>query len=611
MASEDWLDPEFGTSGLSGFDSGRKAKLAASPGLASGLDMLEMTKDLVSEMYESKRPDDGVNGNLFGTVVHFEERSLDSIKDPIIDELYKLTDDIGKIEDVLVVYVAPGGGSCSMLPRPKSADDKASIYRFPRFYSLTSETSGPIIGRPCEVSYLDLDTLSFGLFHGMLDSSPQPQQEDFLYRKGADRQEARNAFNSGNRSKLVKNMTLFDRAIDTAGLIGKSYHESVLDTRKRPFGESGGGRIKNNVELNKKRDGVTLAKSYSFAGKARTLEKNTYRAYVAMVRQATKDGISSPLLQIRSAYRSVSRQKRIWEKALRDPKNIKGAEELGIPLKSYARKYVAPPGRSRHHSGRAIDLNLGYPISKSYISKMKATDAFAWLLENAEFYGFYNYKAEPWHWEFNPDSRLTRLSDKERLAQKESLEESLEKLSQREKLPDTSVPRKKVYKPYAAETYALFEEAAFIAGVDPAWARSDALHKILQLESGGRVGIPNYTFGRGNAGKLFGTDIKNRPENWSKVHDEIKKGFYRDERGKRKYVGQVGVSSATGLGQLTGASAEIFYPSGIQGIGDPLEEAVGMLRYIAQRRGSPEEALKFGMNDGFNKGRQKGEWSGY
>ena len=172
------------------------------------------------------------------------------------------------------------------------------------------------------------------------------------------------------------------------------------------------------MELNKKRDGVAISKQYSFQGRARTMEKNAYRAYIGMVTDATRAGISSPLLQIRSAYRSVSRQKRIWEKALRDPKNIKGAEELGIPLKSYARKYVAPPGRSRHHSGRAIDLNLGYRISKSYISKMKATDAFAWLLENAEFYGFYNYKAEPWHWEFNPDARIARLpsvTDRERV----------------------------------------------------------------------------------------------------------------------------------------------------------------------------------------------------
>ena len=40
---------------------------------------------------------------------------------------------------------------------------------------------------------------------------------------------------------------------------------------------------------------------------------------------------------------------------------------------------------------------------------MKATPAFTWLLENAEFYGFYNYKREPWHWEFNPDARIQRV----------------------------------------------------------------------------------------------------------------------------------------------------------------------------------------------------------
>ena len=47
MASENWLDPEWGTSGLSGFNSSRTSKIATSPGLANGLDMMEMTKELV------------------------------------------------------------------------------------------------------------------------------------------------------------------------------------------------------------------------------------------------------------------------------------------------------------------------------------------------------------------------------------------------------------------------------------------------------------------------------------------------------------------------------------------------------------------------------------
>ena len=625
MASENWLDPEWGTvSGLSGFASSRAAKLASSPGLARGLDMMEMTKDLVQEAYEAKRPDDGISGSRIAIIIGVETLPFDMIKDPVMKDLFETSDPTTIKEGITVVYAAPAGGSCSMLPKLIDPNDKASMYRFPRFYTFETVGSGEA-GSPCEVSYLDEDTLSFGLFHKVSTNGiPIPTTEQ--YRDSSERQEARKAFNNtAQRSKLVSNVrtdSVFGFVSDSLDLANKSYHTSVLQSKNNPFGENGGGRIKNNVELNKKRDGVTTG-LYSFGGRRRTIEKNTYNAYVAMVAQATKDGINSPLLQIRSAYRSVSHQTKLWERALRDPKNIQGAEELGIPLKSYARKYVAPPGRSRHHSGRALDFHLGYPISKSYISKMKATTAFAWLLQNAEFYGFYNYEAEPWHWEFNPDARIGRFIDRQ--AQKKSLEElaqaqekSLEKLAQVE--ARSGVERsQKVYKPYAPETYALFEEAAFIAGVDPSWAQSRELHEILRYESGGQVGIPNYTFGRGKAGERFGRDIKARPEDWSEVHNEIKRCFARDERGKKVldergrpiYVGQVGRSSATGLGQLTGVNAEIFYPSGLQGIGDPLEEAVGMLKYIAKRRGSPKAALRFGLNDGFNKGVPIGDWGGY
>ena len=410
MASENWLDPEWGTSGLSGFNSSRISKIATSPGLANGLDMMEMTKELVQEMYEAKRPDDGISGTRVGIVIHSEVRGLDTIKDPVMSEIAITTDEITKITGVLVVYVAPAGGSCSMLPRPSGPNDKASIYRFPRFYSISGELESPIVGRPCEVSYLDEDTLSFGLYHGMIDSAPQSQAEDFLYRNESSRQVAQKAF--GSRSKLVKDLTLFDRATSVASLAGKSYHTSVLASTNFPFGETGGGRITNNVELNYRRDGAATLASEGWKGRIHKVEKNTYLAYKAMVEQATKDGIAAPLLQIRSGYRSVSLQRKLWKDGLKDPKTRKRARDLGISLEAALRKFVAPPGSSRHHSGRALDFHLGFPCNSSNVSKMKATPVYVWLLDNAEFYGFYNYKAEPWHWEFNPDARTARIAKK-------------------------------------------------------------------------------------------------------------------------------------------------------------------------------------------------------
>ena len=418
MANENWLDPEFGiVNGLSGFNSGKPVKLASSPDLAQGLDMLEMVKEMTKEAYETSRPDDGIGG-FRNAIVDVEELPFEMIKDPVMADLFKVSTDIAQKDSVTVVYAAPSGGSCSMLPKGVSDKDFASIYRFPRFY--TFEPPGDIQpGMPCEVSYLDEDTLSFGLFIQISSNGIQIPTTD-LYRPSSERQDAKNAFDDISRkSSLVESQPrgFFSFASDAISSATDAYHVSVLVSKDNPFGETGGGRIRNNVELNKKRDGVTVARPYSYRGRVRTIEKNAYRAYVAMYQAAIADGVLSnaatqlndrELLQIRSAYRSVSHQTRLWEKALRNPKNVEGAARLGIPLKSYARKYTAPPGRSRHHSGRAIDLHLGYPISKSYTSKMKATATFAWLLENAEFYGFYNYELEPWHWEFNPDARIQR-----------------------------------------------------------------------------------------------------------------------------------------------------------------------------------------------------------
>lgn len=52
-------------------------------------------------------------------------------------------------------------------------------------------------------------------------------------------------------------------------------------------------------------------------------------------------------VRVNSSYRSVEEQTRLWRDAL----NKYGSAEA-------ARKWVAPPGRSRHNSGEAIDMNL-------------------------------------------------------------------------------------------------------------------------------------------------------------------------------------------------------------------------------------------------------------
>lgn len=135
---------------------------------------------------------------------------------------------------------------------------------------------------------------------------------------------------------------------------------------------------------------------------------------------------------------------------------------------------------------------------------------------------------------------------------------------------DTTVPRQQTYAPGSPEARALFTEAARLAGLPPEWGNSEALHNILRRESGGQVGRPNYTYGA----------RARDPAQWGSVHEELRNGNITAR------------SSATGLGQLLLSNVDKYYPNGRAGIGDPLQEAAGMLRYIKDRYGTPENAWR-------------------
>lgn len=131
-----------------------------------------------------------------------------------------------------------------------------------------------------------------------------------------------------------------------------------------------------------------------------------------------------------------------------------------------------------------------------------------------------------------------------------------------------SAPNLQVYTPGSPEQVALFQEAARVAGLPESWASSPGLINILRRESGGKVGIPNYTYG----------ERARDPSQWASVHDELKAGRITER------------SSATGLGQLLLSNVEKYYPSGRAGIGNPVEEAAGMMKYIEDRYGNPDNA---------------------
>lgn len=82
-----------------------------------------------------------------------------------------------------------------------------------------------------------------------------------------------------------------------------------------------------------------------------------------------------PHLRVTSGYRSPQRQEQLWQSAL---------AKYGSP--EAARKWVAPPGRSKHNHGQAVDLKYLDPA------------ATAWAHENAAKFGLhFPLGNENWH----------------------------------------------------------------------------------------------------------------------------------------------------------------------------------------------------------------------
>lgn len=137
---------------------------------------------------------------------------------------------------------------------------------------------------------------------------------------------------------------------------------------------------------------------------------------------------------------------------------------------------------------------------------------------------------------------------------------------------------KERYKPGSLEQIELFEAAAEHLGVPRSWAKSDSLQTLLWKESnGGWVGIPNYEY----KSDRWGANVSN-PDNrgdWPGLWAHLRAGG-EPPKGR----------GATGLGQMILTNIPRHYPDGFQGIGDPWNEAVGMLSYINARWKSPDRA---------------------
>jgi outer membrane protein OmpA-like peptidoglycan-associated protein len=142
-------------------------------------------------------------------------------------------------------------------------------------------------------------------------------------------------------------------------------------------------------------------------GGPRQLHRDAYAAYQRLKAAAEADGIPANLLTMTSGYRSVASQQALWEAAL---------QKYGSP--QAARRWVAPPGGSPHHTGRAIDFNLGGRNNSENVAQLRQTAAYRWLVCNASRFGFFPYAAEPWHWEYNPPAGATSQADLEAIARR-------------------------------------------------------------------------------------------------------------------------------------------------------------------------------------------------
>lgn len=125
--------------------------------------------------------------------------------------------------------------------------------------------------------------------------------------------------------------------------------------------------------------------------KSHMLTRKTAEAWEKMQSAASLDNIN---LYIVSSFRNFNSQKKIIMEKIKIGQNL---EEIF--------SVSAPPGFSEHHTGRAIDIGtISYnPLTLSF----ESTEAFDWLMHNANKFGYYlsyprgntaGFEYEPWHW---------------------------------------------------------------------------------------------------------------------------------------------------------------------------------------------------------------------
>ena len=128
-----------------------------------------------------------------------------------------------------------------------------------------------------------------------------------------------------------------------------------------------------------------------------------------MINAMGRDGIAN--IWVQSAYRSVERQKELYDnsvqKYLKQGKTQEEAERL-------TDEYINKPGASDHNLGLAVDFN-------NVDNKFEDLDGFKWLQKNAENYGFIlrypkdkeeitKIAYESWHWRYVGEEHAKKMN---------------------------------------------------------------------------------------------------------------------------------------------------------------------------------------------------------
>ncbi len=125
------------------------------------------------------------------------------------------------------------------------------------------------------------------------------------------------------------------------------------------------------------------------------LDKEATAAFQRMTAAAKAEGIQ--LMPI-SGFRSIESQRKLFARQIQR----QGSEAAAARLS-------APPGRSEHHAGYAIDITDAQDPNTDLKLAFQNSRAYRWLVTNGNRYGFelsfprdnaQGVSFEPWHWRY-------------------------------------------------------------------------------------------------------------------------------------------------------------------------------------------------------------------